>query len=126
MKKLTLMIVVMFTAIFSFGQAVTEAPAVKTVKPAAAKPKQVANAAAYACQKCFAISKGEGNCEKCNVAKVQLGTYYCPMCSKGTGAKPGKCPSCSMATTQMTRKYCAKQLAKKATPAAEKVVETKM
>ncbi len=38
--------------------------------------------------------------------KVQLGTYYCDHCMKGTGPKPGKCPTCSKQTTQMTRRLC--------------------
>ncbi|MES2004536.1 MAG: hypothetical protein V4450_08445 [Bacteroidota bacterium] len=71
------------------------------------KEKQVQNAAAWACPKCYAITKEGGQCANCKMDKVQLGTYYCTHCMKGTGAKAGKCPTCSMATTQMTRKLCA-------------------
>ena len=105
MKKLLLSGIVLLTAAFSYAQpAVTTAP-VKTDKTV--KVKQVQNPAAYACPKCYMISKGAGKCEHCQADKVQLGTYYCPACMKATGAKAGKCPSCSKETVQMTRKYCA-------------------
>ena len=105
MKKLLLSVIVLLTAAFSYAQpTVTTAP-VKTDK--AVKAKQVQNPAAYACPKCYMISKGAGKCEHCQVDKVQLGTYYCPACMKGTGNKAGNCPTCNKATVQMTRKYCA-------------------
>ena len=85
--------------------------------------KQVANPAAYACPKCFMISKGAGICDHCNADKVQLGTYYCMKCNKATGSKPGKCATCSGATTQITRKYCA---AHGGTPAKTKGVHSNM
>ncbi|MBS1512497.1 MAG: hypothetical protein JST86_16755 [Bacteroidetes bacterium] len=84
----------------------TTADATKT-----AVKKQVQNPAAYACPKCYHITKGAGQCEMCKMDKVQLGTYFCPKCMKGTGAKAGKCPTCNGATVQMTRKYCAKMTA---------------
>lgn len=73
----------------------------------AEKAKHVQNPAAWACPKCYAITKDGGQCASCKTDKVQLGTYYCTHCMKGTGAKAGKCPACGMATTQMTRKLCA-------------------
>lgn len=69
--------------------------------------KKVQNPAAWACPKCYAITKDGGQCASCKTDKVQLGTYYCTHCMKGTGTKAGKCAACSMATTQMTRKLCA-------------------
>ena len=103
MKKL---MVLFFALCFGFAlqaQTTTDATTAKVVKK-----QQVQNPAAYACPKCFHISKGAGQCPDCKVEKVQLGTYYCPKCLKGTGAKPGNCPDCKTATVQMTRKYCAK------------------
>ncbi len=76
------------------------------------KTKKVANAAAFACMKCFNIEKTEGKCSKCQSDKVQLGTYFCEHCMKGTGAKPGKCDMCSAKTTQMTRKFCGSKMSK--------------
>ena len=105
MKKLLLSGIIMMVAFISYAQQpVTDMP-VKTVKTV--KAKQVANPAAYACPKCFMISKGAGKCEHCQADKVQLGTYYCTSCMKSTSNKPGKCPTCNAATVQMTRKYCA-------------------
>ncbi|GAC1396006.1 MAG: hypothetical protein NVSMB63_16390 [Sediminibacterium sp.] len=75
--------------------------------PAAAKAKtakQVQNPAAWACPKCYTITKDGGQCAHCKMDKVQLGTYYCTHCMKASGAKAGKCAACGMATTQMTRK----------------------
>ena len=86
-------------------QTTTKTPTATTTTSNPQKP--AANPAAYACPKCYAITKDGGNCTKCNVAKVQLGTYYCEHCMKSCGAKPGKCASCGMASTQMTRKMCA-------------------
>lgn len=104
MKKIMLL----FAAILMIGFAVN-AQTVKTVAPATnVAKKQVQNPAAYACPKCFKISKGAGQCSDDKIEKVQLGTYYCAHCIKSTDAKAGKCASCGMATTQMTRKYCAK------------------
>ena len=112
MKKLFLFAITLFAAGGIFAQT-PAAPAVAPKATVAAKPKQVQNPAAYACPKCFQISKGTGKCDHCQTDKVQLGTYYCSMCVKSTGAKAGKCPSCGMATTQMTRKYCAQHAGKK-------------
>ena len=98
----------------SFAQPPATTTATKTVTPA--KVKQVPNPAAYACPKCFDITKGAGKCAKCQVDKVQLGTYYCTSCLKGTGNKAGKCPTCNTATVQMTRKYCAAHAAKTGKP----------
>jgi hypothetical protein len=72
------------------------------------KVAQVANAAHWACPKCYSITKAGGVCAADQTDMVQLGTYYCAACVKATGSKPGKCATCSMATTQMTRKLCAK------------------
>lgn len=72
------------------------------------KVAQVANPAAWACPKCYSITKAGGVCATDQTEMVQLGTYYCEHCMKASGSKPGKCASCSMATTQMTRKLCAK------------------
>lgn len=58
----------------------------------AEKAKHVQNPAAWACPKCYAITKDGGQCASCKTDKVQLGTYYCTHCMKGTGAKAGKCP----------------------------------
>ena len=102
--------IILMAGYCSFAQTATTTPAPK--QTATAKPKHVQNAAAYACPKCFAITKGAGKCEKDGTDKIQLGTYYCPACMKGTGTKAGKCPTCGKATVQMTRKYCAQQLAK--------------
>lgn len=103
MKKLLLSGIVMLLAVCSFAQ-----PSVTTsTKTTSTKVKQVQNPAAWACPKCFNITKDGGKCASCQADKVQLGTYYCTACMKGTGNKSGKCPSCNAATVQMTRKYCA-------------------
>jgi hypothetical protein len=114
MKKLLASAIIILAAMSINAQTTTAEPAAKTTT--AAKPKQTVNAAAYACPQCFAISKGAGKCEHCQADKVQLGTYYCTMCKKSTGTKPGNCPDCKMATTQITRKYCAKHSMKKDKP----------
>ena len=103
MKKLLLSSIILLAVLFSYAQGKVTDPPVKA--PKIENPKKVQNEAAYACPKCYEITKGAGKCAKCNMDKVQLGTYYCSMCMKGTGAKPGKCPTCGMKTTQMTRKY---------------------
>ena len=108
MKKLLVLFAALF---FSYAmQAQTTAPAETTTKTVV-KKQQVQNPAAYACPKCFQISKGSGQCPMCKTDKIQLGTYYCPKCDKATGAKAGNCPDCKTATVQMTRKYCAKMTA---------------
>lgn len=105
MKKIILLVLIIFVSVNLMAQTT----ATKTVaKTETAKPKQVSNPAAYACPKCYMITKGAGKCEHCQVDKVQLGTYYCSKCQKGTGSKPGLCPSCKGETVQITRKYCAK------------------
>lgn len=102
MKKIMMLLVaVLMIGFVANAQTAPPAPAAKTTK-------QVQNPAAYACPKCFQITKGAGSCASDGTAKVQLGTYYCTHCMKSTGAKPGKCPTCSGETTQITRKYCAK------------------
>ena len=124
MKKLILLFVfVVFssmmnaqTAAPAATKAVTTAPATGA-KAVATHPKQVANPAAYACMKCFNIEKAAGKCSKCQADKVQLGTYYCEHCAKGTGPKAGKCSACGGNTTQMTRKFCATKTGKEAKPA---------
>ncbi len=104
MKKL----IVLFVAVcFGFAlqaQTVATAPAAATTT---AKKVQTQNPAAYACPKCFMVSKGAGQCAMCKTDKVQLGTYFCPKCMKSAGAKAGTCADCKGATVQMTRKYCA-------------------
>jgi hypothetical protein len=102
MKKILLLLTVLFTALAGFSQTKTVADSAKTVKQ-----KQVQNPAAWACPTCFKITKDGGACADDKTAKVQLGTYYCQHCVKATGNKPGKCPDCGGATTQMTRKLCA-------------------
>lgn len=98
----------LFCAI-TFAQTPVAAPAAKSAtEKKMAHAKQVQNPAAYACPKCYAISKGVGQCEHCKADKVQLGTYYCPACAKASGAKAGKCATCGAATVQMTRKLCTK------------------
>lgn len=120
MKKIILLLV--FVAFSSFMNAQTS-PVAASKKETVAKPKQVANPAAYACLKCYNIEKGAGKCSKCQADKVQLGTYYCEHCAKGTGAKAGKCDMCGAKTTQMTRKLCASKThkdTKTETPAHKK------
>jgi hypothetical protein len=104
MKKIFFFLFFAFAACTTFAQTPSTAPA---ATPATATVKKVQNPAAWACPQCFHISKDGGTCEKCSVAKVQLGTYYCPKCMKGTGTKAGNCPTCGTATVQMTRKLCA-------------------
>ena len=113
MKKIILVTLVVFASMNIIAQSAATKPVIKTE---AAKPKQVANPAAYACPKCFMISKGAGKCEHCQVDKVQLGTYYCNKCQKGTGTKSGLCPNCKGETIQITRKYCAQHSMKTDTP----------
>jgi Zn finger protein HypA/HybF involved in hydrogenase expression len=102
MKKLISLSLVILFGLALHAQPTTTESAKPVVK------KQVQNPAAYACPKCFHISKGAGLCPDCKQEKVQLGTYYCTKCLKSTGTKPGDCPMCKTATVQMTRKYCAK------------------
>jgi hypothetical protein len=104
MKKILTFLFVMVAAINVNAQTNTVAPVAKNT---VAKVKQVQNPAAYACPKCFEISKGAGKCAHCGIDKVQLGTYYCYKCQKSTGTKPGPCPVCKGETVQITRKYCA-------------------
>ncbi|SDW96874.1 hypothetical protein SAMN05444410_107181 [Hydrobacter penzbergensis] len=108
MKTILLSICLAFV-LTGFAQQKPAAPAATAPAPAtaAAKPKQVQNPAAWACPKCYAITKDGGQCASCKTDKVQLGTYYCAHCMKGTGTKDGKCPACGMATTRMTRKLVA-------------------
>ncbi len=106
MKKLILLLAIVFVAAYSFAQA-----PVKDSTHHMVKSKQVQNPAAWACPKCYAISKQGGKCAADNTDMVQLGTYYCEHCVKATGTKPGKCPTCGAATTQMTRKLCAQHAA---------------
>ena len=108
MKKLTFLLSLMFFGFIAFAQQ-TPASATDTAKKA--MNKHVQNPAAWACPKCFKITKDGGTCADDNTAKVQLGTYYCDHCMKATGNKPGKCGTCGAATTQMTRKLCAQHTA---------------
>ena len=114
MKKLFLLLA--FFAFSTFVNAQTETakqdPPKMAKKEVVAKPKQVANPAAFACMKCFNIEKAEGKCSICQADKVQLGTYFCAHCQKGTGAKLGKCDMCQAQTTQMTRKFCGSKTGK--------------
>ncbi len=105
MKKLLTLTVAIIMAIGSFAQPPAAPPA--SGKMGIAKAKQVNKPAAYACPMCCNIGKEGGKCDHCQMDKVQLGSYYCMHCKKGTGSKPGKCESCNMATTQITRRYCA-------------------
>ena len=102
MKKILLLLAVLFTGMISFSQQTPAADSAKSVKH-----KQVQNPAAWACPACFKITKDGGVCADDKTAKVQLGTYYCQHCVKATGNQPGQCPTCKGATTQMTRKLCA-------------------
>jgi|SRR5579871_4677326 len=104
MKKLFVLASLLTFSVLSFAQ---QTPA----DTAKATAKHVQNPAAWACPKCFKITKDGGTCADDNTAKVQLGTYYCEHCVKATGNKPGKCPSCGAATTQMTRRLCASRTA---------------
>lgn len=106
MKKLFFLSCLMIASVISFAQTT---PATDTAKKMVAK--HVQNPAAWACPKCYKITKDGGTCADDGTAKVQLGTYYCEHCVKATGAKPGKCPTCGGATTQMTRKLCAQRTA---------------
>lgn len=109
-----------FMLLFTFGVAANAqtktAPTPAPVKDMVKKETKPQNAAAYACPKCYNITKGEGQCADCKVAKVQLGTYYCPKCNMSGGAKHGNCTMCKSANMQMTRKYCA---SKAGTPVKE-------
>ena len=118
MKKLLVIITVMLFAnnIFAQQNQMQTPPQQRTMQERMDRSHQQGNPAAYACPKCFEVSKGEGNCSKCNVPKMQLGSYYCEKCMKSTGTKADNCSSCKGATTQMTRKYCA---AKGGTPLKE-------
>jgi len=101
MKKITLLLAVLFAALMSFAQQKAGTDSAKT-----ALHKQVQNPAAWACPACYKITKEGGQCADDKSAKIQLGTYYCQHCVKATGDKPGNCPMCKAATTQMTRKLC--------------------
>jgi hypothetical protein len=105
MKKL---MVLFFVLCFSYASHAQITATTGKTEKTIVKKQQVQNPAAYACPKCFHISKGSGQCPDCKIDKVQLGTYYCPKCMKATGTKSGNCPDCKTITTQMTRKYCAK------------------
>lgn len=107
MKTILLMLCLSITGMCLAQQKPAAANATSPSAASTQKAKQVQNAAAWACPKCYAITKDGGQCASCKMDKVQLGTYYCTHCMKGTGAKAGKCPACGMATTQMTRKLCA-------------------
>jgi Ni/Co efflux regulator RcnB len=109
MKKLLLMATVMCMSLFSMAQADSATAPKQKEHKEHKKGMQVANAAAWACPKCFAITKEGGQCAMDQTDKVQLGTYYCNHCMKATGAKPGKCATCTAPAVQMTRKLCAKQ-----------------
>jgi hypothetical protein len=99
MKKLILMAVLMCGTLLGMAQ---------MDSAHTTKVKKMANPAAWACPKCFMITKEGGQCSMDQTDKVQLGTYYCDHCMKGTGTKAGKCASCANPTVQMTRKLCAK------------------
>jgi hypothetical protein len=118
MKKVLLMAIFACVSILSMAQAPV-ADSSMTVKRGGKHPDknhgnhgqkvaQVANAAAWACPKCFDITKAGGTCAHDQTDMVQLGTYYCDKCVKATGSKSGKCGTCSNQTVQMTRKLCAK------------------
>ena len=102
MKKQVLFLAFLCFMVFSFAQTTPAADPTKKVETV----KKAQNPAAWACPKCYKITKYGGSCAYCKVAKVQLGTYYCAHCVKATGAKAGKCPACGAATTQITRKLC--------------------
>ena len=104
MKKLLFLSFLIIGSVICFAQQ-TPAAVVDTAKKAVSKHAQ--NPAAWACPKCFKITKDGGQCADDHSDKVQLGTYYCEHCMKATGSKAGKCPTCSGPTTQMTRKLCA-------------------
>jgi rubrerythrin len=108
MKKLALIVSFVCASLFSMAQVKTSADTTAAKPVHKEKVKQVQNAAAWACPKCYMITKEGGQCTMDQTDKVQLGTYYCEHCIKGTGTKPGKCPACSATTVQMTRKQCAK------------------
>ena len=108
MKKLLPLAFVLLAGFTGYAQTTTVKPTKTDSKESNVVKVQTQNPAAYACPKCYKISKGSGQCPDCKVDKVQLGTYYCTKCLKSTGAKPGNCPTCNTATTQITRKYCAK------------------
>jgi len=109
MKKSIFLFLLIAASYISNAQtpAVTSSTTTTTTQAAAATAKQVQNPAAWACPHCFQITKAGGMCAKCNIQTVQLGTYYCPKCMKGTGTKSGNCPMCGTATVRMTRKLCA-------------------
>lgn len=120
MKKTISIFMLLFTLVVVANAqtktATTAVPAPAPAKDMVKKEAKPQNAAAYSCPKCFHITKGEGQCTECKVAKVQLGSYYCPKCNMNGGAKPGNCTMCKTANVQMTRKYCS---AKAGTPAKE-------
>ena len=103
MKKQVLFLAFLCFMLCSFAQT---SPAPVAPNKKAETVKQTQNPAAWACPKCYKITKDGGSCTDCKVAKVQLGTYYCSHCVKATGTKAGKCPACGAATTQITRKLC--------------------
>jgi hypothetical protein len=102
MKKVIFLSCFLMACFVGFSQQAATQP----TQPVA-KAKHVQNPAAWACPKCFQINKTGGKCPTDNTDMVQLGTYFCEHCMKGTGSKPGKCPTCGATTTQMTRKLCA-------------------
>jgi hypothetical protein len=108
MKKLLLMASVMCLSLCSMAQTDSAAAPKQNGHKEHKKGMQTANAAAWACPKCFAITKEGGQCTMDQTDKVQLGTYYCEHCMKTTGTKPGKCATCAAPAVQMTRKLCAK------------------
>ncbi len=116
MKKILSIFMLLFTVGIAANAQTTTAPTSAPVKDMVKKEAKPQNPAAYACPKCFHISKGEGQCTDCKIAKVQLGTYYCPKCNMSGGVKPGSCTMCKSPNVQMTRKYCA---AKGGTPVKE-------
>lgn len=113
MKKIVLLLAILFIGANSFAQTGVADSAAHKVKT-----KQVQNPAAWACPTCFKITKAGGNCADDKTALVQLGTYYCAHCVKAAGNKPGKCADCGGATTQMTRKLCAQHAAESVKKAA--------
>ncbi len=104
MKKIILAAIMLLSiSVATKAQSTSTPVAVDKVK----KETKQQNPAAYACPKCYHITKGEGQCTDCKMAKVQLGTYYCPKCNMAGGSKPGNCSMCKSPNVQMTRKYCA-------------------
>jgi hypothetical protein len=116
MKKLLVMATLLCVSVFGMAQVADSSMTVKhggkhhnKKENHGQKVAQVANPAAWACPKCFDITKAGGKCAHDQTDMVQLGTYYCDKCVKSTGEKAGKCGACSSPTVRMTRKLCAKQ-----------------